>query len=179
MIRKDSNYKRQIFAMNIVLIGMPGTGKSMIGKKLAKNLNHDFIDIDTLIKRKTKMGLQDYIDKYGDEAFIKIEEETVLNLNIENSIIAPGGSIIYSEKAINHLKKNSFIIFLDISLEALKYQVKNIDNRGIVYLRKKSYEELYNERHSQYQRYADITLKINNLTTEQVIKRIKRIYTRY
>ncbi|MFH0748358.1 MAG: shikimate kinase [Candidatus Bathyarchaeota archaeon] len=103
--------------MNIVLIGMSGSGKSLIGRKIAMKLNYEFIDVDDIIQRKTQMDLQGYINKFGDEEFLKFEEKTILDLDVQNCVIAPGGRIIYSQKAINPLKRNSIIIFLDLSLE--------------------------------------------------------------
>ena len=120
------------------------------------------------------MDLQGYINKFGDEEFLKFEEKTILDLDVQNCVIAPGGSIIYSQKAINHLKRNSIIIFLDLSLEVLKSRTKDVDKRGIVYLKRKSYEELFNERLALYRKYSDITIKIDNLTIEQVIQRISQ-----
>ena len=160
--------------MNIVLIGMSGSGKSLIGRNLAMKLNYNFIDVDDIIEQKTRMNLQDFIDKFGDEEFLKFEEKTILDLNVQNCVIAPGGSIIYSQKAINHLKRNSIIIFLDISLEVLKSRIKDVDKRGIVYLKRKSYEELFNERLPLYKKYSDITLKIDDLNIEQIIKKIRQ-----
>lgn len=161
-----------MFAMNIVLIGMPGSGKSSIGKKLAMKLNYEFMDIDDLIERETQMDLQDYIDRFGDEEFLNIEEKTVLDLDVQNCVIAPGGSIVYSQKAISHLKRSSLIIFLDLSFEALKSRIKDLSKRGIVYLKRKSYEELFYERRVLCQKYSDITLEIDDLTMEQVVERI-------
>jgi shikimate kinase len=120
------------------------------------------------------MDLQDYIDRFGDEDFIRFEEKTILKLNVQNCVIAPGGSIIYSQKAINHLKRNSIIVFLDLSLEVLKSRTKDVDKRGIVYLKRKSYEEVFYERLPLYIKYADITIKTDNLTIAQVIHRISQ-----
>ena len=160
--------------MNIVLVGMSGSGKSSIGRKLAVKLNYEFIDVDDIIQRKTQMDLQDYIDRFGDEEFLQLEEKTVLDLTVQNCVIAPGGSVIYSEKAINHLKRNSIIIFLDISLEVVKSRTKDVETRGIVYLKRKSYEELFTERLALYRQYSDATVKIDDLTIEQVIQRVSQ-----
>jgi len=158
--------------MNIVLIGMPGSGKSTIGKKLARKLNYDFVDVDDLIIRNTGMDLQDYIDKFGDEEFLNVEEKTVLGLNVQSCVVAPGGSIVYSQKAINHLKKDSLIIFLDLSLKTVKSRITDLDRRGIVYLRKRPYEELFHERRVLYRKCSDITLDVDGQTAELVVRRI-------
>lgn len=158
--------------MNIVLIGMPGSGKSTVGKKLAEKLNYEFLDVDDLLVRDTQMGLQDYIDRFGDEEFLNIEEKTILNLDVQNCVIAPGGSIVYSQKTISHLKKNSLIIFLDLSLKTLESRTVDRDKRGIVYLGKKPYEELFHERRVLCQKYSDMTLNVEGLTIEQVVEKL-------
>jgi len=158
--------------MNIVLIGMPGSGKSTIGEKLARKLNYDFVDVDDLIIRDTGMDLQDYIDKFGEEEFLNIEEKTVLGLNLQSCVIAPGGSVVYSQKAINHLRRDSLVIFLDLSLKIVKSRIRDLDRRGIVYLRKKPYEELFHERRVLCKKYSDITLDVDGQTAELVVRRI-------
>lgn len=182
--------------MNIVLIGMSGVGKSLIGEKLAKELGYSFIDVDELIEQKTEMKLRDIIDNFGDEKFLEIEEKTILDLNLdldlnlnneskgvkenqescvkENYVIAPGGSIIYSKKAIEHLKKNSIFVFLDASLENLELKLKDIDKRGIVYLKEKSYEEIFKERLLLYKKYSDISIKTDGLSIKQSVRKIKQ-----
>ncbi len=159
--------------MNIVLIGMPASGKSTIGKRLAEKLNYEFVDVDDLIVRDTGMDLQSYIDKFGDEEFLKVEEKTILDLDSQNCVIAPGGSIVYSRKAIKHLKKNSLIIFLNLPLDALESRTIDRNKRGIVYLRKKPYEELFHERQVLCRKYSDMTVDADGLTIEQVVRRIR------
>ena len=160
--------------MNVVLIGMSGSGKSVIGRLLARELSYTFIDVDDLIERKIQMHLQEFIDTFGDEDFIKLEEETIVELNIQRCVIALGGSCIYSQKAIDHLKKDSIIVFLDVSLEVLQSQITEIEKRGIVYLKRKSYDELFEERLPRYHQYSDITVRTDSLKVEQIIEQIKR-----
>lgn len=147
--------------MNITLIGMAGAGKSTVGKKLAKKLKYKFIDVDKIIEKKNKAKLQKLIDKFGDKKFIKIEENAVLSLKKpKNSIISPGGSAIYSKKAMKFLKKNSKIIYLNASFESINKRLKNKSARGIVGLKNKSLKALYKERLPLYKKYADLTVKI-------------------
>ena len=160
--------------MNVVLIGMSGSGKSVIGRLLARELSYTFIDVDDLIERKIQMHLQEFIDTFGDEDFIKLEEETIVELNIQRCVIAPGGSCIYSQKGMDHLKKDSIIVFLDVSLEVLQSQITEIEKRGIVYLKRKSYDELFEERLPRYHQYSDITVRTDSLKVEQIIEQIKR-----
>jgi len=148
--------------MNITLIGMPGVGKSVIGKELAKRLNYRFLDIDEIIEKKTKLKLQQIIDNFGDDKFLETEEKTILELGkFDNCIISPGGSVVYSAEAMKFLKKNSVVVFLDFSLKSIKNRISNFSTRGIVGLKKKGLEALFNERVTLYKKYADITVKMS------------------
>ncbi|HOW13868.1 MAG: shikimate kinase [Methanosarcina sp.] len=147
--------------MNITLIGMAGAGKSTIGKALAKRLNYTFIDVDRLITEKTGMPLQDLIDKQGDSALIRFEEEAILGLGqLDNCIISPGGSVIYSRDAMRHLKEISKIVFLDAPFRSIVRRIPNARKRGIVGLRDRSLKELFEERLVLYNKYADFSIKI-------------------
>jgi shikimate kinase len=155
---------------NITLIGMAGAGKSAVGKELAKKLNSDFIDIDLALVKKYGLKLQKIIDRYGEEKFLRFEEKEVLTLSKnKNYIISPGGSIIYSEKAMKFLKKNSIIIFLDVLLEMIELRIKDCETRGIIGLKDKSVAEIFKERKSLYKKWADIAIKIkNNMTVNHI-----------
>lgn len=147
--------------MNITLIGMAGAGKSTIGKALAKRLNYTFIDVDRLITGKTGMPLQALIDKQGDSALIRFEEEAILGLEqLDNCIISPGGSVIYSREAMRHLKEISKIVFLDAPFRSIVKRIPNARKRGIVGLRDRSLKELFEERLILYNKYADFSIKI-------------------
>ncbi|MDW5550867.1 shikimate kinase [Methanosarcina sp.] len=156
--------------MNITLIGMAGAGKSTIGRALAKHLGYTFIDVDHLIRKKTGMPLQTLIDKEGDVAFIRFEEEAILRIEqVERSVISPGGSVIYSEKAMTHLKTISKIIFLDTAFRSIAKRLPNARKRGIVGLRDRSLKELFEERVVLYQKYADFSIKLNGKENIQEI----------
>lgn len=148
--------------MNITLIGMSGVGKSYIGKKLAEKLNYNFIDLDEEIKKKTKLNLQYIIEKFGEKVFIEIEKNTALQLgSIQNCVISPGGSIVYSKHTMNYLKEISTVVYLVDSFQKIKNKIiKVIDNRGIIGLKKKSFKMLYEERKPLYEKYADILIKM-------------------
>lgn len=147
--------------MNITLIGMAGAGKSTIGKALAKRLNYTFIDVDRLITEKTGMPLQDLIDKQGDSALIRFEEEAILGLGqLDNCIISPGGSVIYSKEAMKYLKNISKIVFLDAPFRSIVKRIPNVRKRGIVGLRDRSLKELFEERLILYNKYADFSIKL-------------------
>jgi len=156
--------------LNITLIGMAGAGKSTIGRALAKHLGYTFIDVDHLIRENTGMPLQTLIDKEGDLAFIRFEEEAILRLEqVDRSVISPGGSVIYSEKAMTHLKTISKIIFLDTAFRSIAKRLPNARKRGIVGLRDRSLKELFEERMILYQKYADFSIKLNGKENIQEI----------
>lgn len=161
----------------VTLIGMAGVGKSVIGKELAKRLNYTFLDVDKIIEEKTKLKLQQIIDKFGEDKFLNIEEKTILELGkFDNCIISPGGSVVYSVEAMKFLKKNSVIIFLDLPLKSIKNQISNISTRGIVGLKKKGLEALFNERVILYKKYADITIKgSKDFDINDVVKIIRKV----
>ena len=160
--------------MNITLIGMAGAGKSTIGRALAHRLNYAFIDVDCLITEKAGMTLQALIDKQGDLSLIKFEEEAILKLEqVDECIISPGGSVVYSEKAMEHLKKVSKIVFLDAPFKSIVRRIRNRRNRGIVGLRDRSLKELFEERVILYKKYADFSIKIRE--RENVQKIVERV----
>jgi shikimate kinase len=160
---------------NITLIGMTGSGKTTLGKKLAKFLSYKFIDPDeTIIKNHGY--LQDIINKKGENSFLKIEERVILDLKkIKNSIISPGGSVIYLKKAMDFLQKQSIIVFLNVDLEHIKKRI-NIEKRGIIGLKNKTIEEIFKERFELCKKYADIIINTLEYKTEKEI--IKEIYNK-
>jgi len=146
--------------MNITLIGMSGAGKSTIGKQLAKKLDHKFIDIDDLIRGKIGTDLQTFIDAYGDDEFIELEEQIVIGLHaLDNYVIATGGSIVYSENAMKHLKEISTIVYLDVSFSQIARRISP-SKRGLVGFKDKGLKDLYHERKKLYERYLDVRIKI-------------------
>lgn len=147
--------------MNITLIGMAGAGKSLIGKSLATRMGYRFIDPDKIIEDKMSLKLQEIIDRFGEDSFLEIEEQTILDLApIDRAVISPGGSVVYSEKAMRFLKEESTVIFLDAPLESIQRHIPDQSRRGIIGLKKKDLKTLFQERRSLYQRYADITVEL-------------------
>lgn len=153
---------------NIILIGMPGAGKSTVGVILAKLTARDFVDTDLLIQTAHGRPLQDIVDKDGYIALRRAEEEILLGLAVQNHVIATGGSAVYSDPSMQHLKENGIVVFLDVSLAVLESRVGNYSRRGLAKRPDQSFEELFEERSALYLKYADITLKCDNLTMEQV-----------
>ncbi len=145
---------------------MPGSGKTSIGREVARILGYDFVDIDQLVRKKAGLPLQDIIDTKGDEALVQLEEKVVLGLSIGDGIvISPGGSIVYSDKAMDRLKERTIIIFLHTPLSRVKQQINNQDSRGIVGLKGRSFEKLFAERFPLYQKYADMSIDIGDRDT--------------
>ncbi len=165
--------------MNITLIGMPGAGKTTVGKKLAEKLNYRFIDIDLLIEKNTGLNLQQIIDNSNDEKFMETEEKTVLELGkLGNSVISPGGSVVYSEKVMKFLKENSVVVFLNSPFGVIEKRLTNMDTRGIVGLKKKGLKNLFNERMLLYKKYADVTIEMSEIfdvpaTLQKIIEKIQ------
>ena len=158
---------------NIVLIGMPGSGKSTVGVILAKMASLDFVDTDILIQRAGK-SLQEIIDADGYLVLRRIEEEVLLKLDCRDHVIATGGSAVYSPAAISHLKEDGVIVFLDVDIETLQSRIRNYETRGLAKRPDQTLEELFAERLALYREYADITISWAGLTQEEVCDAILR-----
>lgn len=143
---------------NIVLIGMPGAGKSTVGVVLAKTLGYDFVDTDILLSRQIGMTLQTYINAHGIEAFLKEEERAALSLDCSSTVIATGGSMVLSEVAMSKLRTDSTVAFIDVPIKELVRRLKNISTRGIALKQGQTIEDLYQQRLPLYIKYADITV---------------------
>lgn len=157
---------------NLVLIGMPGSGKSTVGVILAKQLSRPYLDSDILIQLTEKRSLQDIVDQAGYLVLRDIEERVLLGIQCDNHVIATGGSAAYSEPAMNHLRHNGIIIFLDASLDTLCRRIHNYDTRGLAKRPEQSFADLFRERFELYTRYADITIDCNDTDQEQVCQTI-------
>lgn len=143
---------------NVVLIGMPGAGKSTIGVVLAKVLGYQFIDSDLLIQEKEKRLLKDILIQDGLEEFIAIENDVNASIETSNAVIATGGSVVYGAKAMEHLRKIGAVVYLKLSYEAVKGRLGNIQQRGVALKEGQNLYDLYLERCPLYEKYADITI---------------------
>ncbi|NLG89402.1 MAG: shikimate kinase [Clostridiaceae bacterium] len=157
---------------NVVLIGMPGAGKSTIGVLLAKTINYRFIDTDLIIQRKYGMLLKDIITEYGMEEFLSIEEREIICLEASQSVIATGGSIVLKETAMAHLKRIGTVVYLELPYPELEKRVKNITTRGIVMKKGQTFYDVYKERTPLYEKYAEITINCSGKTMEQIVEMI-------
>lgn len=159
---------------NVVLIGMPGAGKSTVGVLLAKQTAHNFVDTDVLIQTTQGRSLQDIVDSEGHIALRGIEENILLNLCVKNHIIATGGSAAYSDRAMAHLGSEGIIVFLDVDLPVLESRVHDCSTRGLAKRPNQSFTDLFYERFTLYTKCADITIKCSGLTQDQVCERIAK-----
>ena len=153
---------------NLILIGMPGSGKSTVGVILAKAMTRPYLDSDILIQLKENRSLQDIVDEDGYMVLRDIEEQVLLDINCENHVIATGGSAAYSSKAMEHLKQNGVVIFLNATLETLKSRIHNYETRGLAKRADQSFADLFQERLELYTKYADLVIDSNNRSQEQV-----------
>jgi shikimate kinase len=159
---------------NIVLIGMPGSGKSTVGVILAKLTSRGFVDTDVLIQTSQGRSLQDIVDTEGHMALRKIEEQTLMHIDCLNHVIATGGSAVYSHAAMTHLKSNGVVVFLDVDMPTLESRVNDFETRGIAKRMDQSLADLFEERLTLYAKYADITIECAGLTQEGVCGRVIR-----
>ncbi len=157
---------------NIILIGMPGAGKSTVGVILAKSLGMQFIDTDILIQERAGKMLQEILDEDGPDAFKRIEEETILSLHLHRAVIATGGSVVCSADAMAHLKSAGVVVYLEISYDEMAKRLKNITTRGIVLLPGQSLRGMYDERVPLYEKYADLTVACSDEDLESVVRRV-------
>lgn len=157
---------------NIILIGMPGSGKSTCGVLAAKALLKNFFDTDLLLQNLEGKRLQNIIDENGIDYFNKAEEKAILSLDIQGTVIATGGSVVYSERAMRHLKELGKIIYLHLSYEGMVKRLSNITTRGVVLKKGHTLRDMYNERLGLYERYADEVLNCDGLTVEEAVESI-------
>jgi shikimate kinase len=158
--------------INIVLIGMPGSGKSSLGALLARALNRPLLDTDTLIESSENATLQKILDLRGYDYFLKKEEEILVSIQCTNHIIATGGSAIYSDQAMNHLKKSGIVVLLYASLATLRQRISNYTSRGVAKQSGHSFADLYHQRQQRYNHYADITIETDDVGPHQLTKQI-------
>lgn len=147
---------------NIVLIGMPACGKSVTGVVLAKTLNKQFVDTDLLIQEVAGKGLQDVINEDGIDKFKELEEKVLSELEAENAVISTGGSAIYYDGAMQHLKENGTVVYIKANLKTIKSRLRNIKTRGVAMGKGQTLDDLYKQRVPLYEKYADITVITDN-----------------
>lgn len=157
---------------NIVLIGMPGVGKSTIGVILAKQIGYQFIDSDLIIQKQEKRLLREIIEQEGVDGFIAVENRVNASLEADKSIIATGGSVVYGEEAMHHLKEIGMVVYLKLSYKSLKKRLGSLKGRGVVLREGQTLKHLYEERIPLYEKYADLIIDEENLDIEQTLQTI-------
>ena len=157
---------------NIVLIGMPGVGKSTIGVILAKVLGYQFVDADLVIQKEEGKLLREIIAEVGTDGFIEVENRVNAGLMVEHSIIATGGSVVYGAEAMEHLKKIGTVIYLKLPYEEMRVRLHDIKGRGVVLREGQSFLDLYKERVPLYEKYADLTVDESGCSVEQTVEKI-------
>lgn len=169
-------YEVAMLAKSVILIGMPGSGKSTVGKLLADRLDVGFSDTDDLIVKSTGERLQDTLDRYGREGFLEKENEVLLSIEPETpQIISTGGSVVLHAEAMEHLKSIGTIVFLDADLPTIRKRLWNMNSRGIVFNDENDdIAGVYREREPLYYRYADIRVHIGKKRANELVREIMR-----
>ena len=154
---------------NIILIGMPAAGKSTVGVVVAKRIGYEFVDTDLIIQKQEKRLLKEIIAEEGNERFLEIENQVNRDLQVENAVISPGGSVVYCEEAMGHFKAIGTVIYLHATYEDIYNRITNAKNRGVVLKEGQTLKDLYDERVKLFKKYADYTVSEEGLSLEETI----------
>lgn len=158
---------------NIVLIGMPSCGKSTIGVVLAKALGYCFVDSDLVIQERTGKLLSDIIEEEGIEVFNQIENDINASLDYHKAIIATGGSVIYGEEAMEHLRSIGTVVYIELPFSVLQERIGDLNARGVSIKQGQSFKELYEERKPLYEKYADVIVSTEGLSIREIVHLLK------
>lgn len=164
---------------NIVLIGMPGVGKSTVGVVLAKNIGFQFVDSDLVIQEQTGKLLHEIISEQGTEGFLEIENRINASLKLNKSIIATGGSAIYGEDGMKHLNEIGCIVYLKLSLKSITERLGDLHERGVALKEGQTLKDLYEERVVYYEKYANLIVDCENKSIRELVSEIASKYKKY
>lgn len=163
---------------NIIFIGMPAVGKSTVGVIVAKRLGYHFVDTDILIQEEEGKLLKDIIAERGIEGFLDVEDRVNAEVRAEeDTVISPGGSVVYCGNAMRHYKEIGTVVYLQISYDTINKRLKNAKNRGVVLKEGQTFRQLYDERTALFERYADITVCEDGLSLEETVDRVMEMLT--
>lgn len=162
--------------MNITLIGMPASGKSIVGVLLAKRLKMNFVDADLLIQEQEGCLLMDIIARDGLDGFLAIENQVNAGINVENTVISPGGSVIYGKEAMEHLKQISTVVYLKVSMDTLLERLGDLKERGVAIAEGQTFEDLYRERIILYEKYADVTVDEEGKNAGMIVDELRDFF---
>ena len=154
---------------NIVLIGMPGCGKSTVGVLLAKALQMDFVDTDIVLQQQQGKKLQEIIDQVGNDAFLKMEEDCVCGLECDQTIVATGGSVVYGKEAMRHLHENGLVVYIRLPYEEIERRLSNLATRGVTLKKGQTLRNLYDERIPLYEAEADYTFEPEESDVQETV----------
>ena len=164
---------------NIILIGMPGVGKSTIGVIAAKQLGYQFVDADLLIQQQEKRLLHEIISEEGVDGFLEIENRVNASIQTEGAVIATGGSVIYGKEAMEHLSSIGTVVYLKLPYPELKRRLRNLKDRGVVLKDGQTLQDLYDERTPLYEKYADIIVDETGLEIEETREKMEQMLREY
>ncbi len=163
---------------NIILIGMPGSGKSTIGVLLAKQLCYDFVDTDIVIQNMTGQLLYKTLEKVGVAGLLELERDAILSLEFppnKNFVISTGGSAVLMEQTMTYLKENGICVYLELDYQSICKRVGNFEKRGIAANKNESLLDIYNYRKPFYERYADVTVNCKDKSAQDNLMSILEI----
>ncbi|MBR6574271.1 MAG: shikimate kinase [Clostridia bacterium] len=158
---------------NIILIGMPGSGKSSVGVVLAKALGYDFLDGDLLIQSREGALLQELLDSRGTEAFLDLEGEVLSSIRCQRTVIAPGGSCVCRAKAMEHLRSLGTVVYLRLSYDEMAGRIHNLATRGIALAPGQTLKQVYDWRVPLYEAYAHITVDADGQTLYDTLEAVR------
>lgn len=164
---------------NLIFIGMPAVGKSTVGVVVAKRLGKRFVDVDLVIQEQEKRLLREIIADVGEDGFLKVENRVNAGIEAENSVISPGGSVVYCEEAMRHYKEIGTVVYLKASYQTIKRRIRNPKKRGVVLREGQTLRDLYNERVPYFEKYADITVCEDGCRIEETIENVLNAVENY
>lgn len=164
---------------NLIFIGMPAVGKSTVGVVVAKRLGKRFVYVDLVIQEQEKKLLREIIADVGEDGFLKVENRVNAGIEAENSVISPGGSVVYCEEAMRHYKEIGTVVYLKASYQTIKRRIRNPKKRGVVLREGQTLRDLYNERVPYFEKYADITVCEDGCRIEETIENVLNAVENY